>query len=114
MTAPTIDAGGYAIIGFLVFSATVSFFRWWISKSLDARFAAKRKEDDDFRQEQIEDAIYNIRAQQVTADCLHVILLSMIDGNHSADLGIVQRELEAYREENTNRLRKKAAKYNLR
>lgn len=43
MTAPTIDAGGYAIIGFLVFSLTVSFFRWWISKSLDARFAAKRK-----------------------------------------------------------------------
>lgn len=109
-----MTTAGYASAGAAIFAAIVWMAKWWISKSLDARFERKEREDQDYRREQIDDAIHTIRGQQVTADCLHVILLSMISGNHAEDLAVVQRELETYREENSRRLMEKAAKYNRR
>lgn len=112
MTTPEISVTGYAFLGFVVLSVIVWLFKWWISKSLDARFDAKKREDDEYRKEQIEDAIRQQRGQQVMSSCLAEILRHMITGNHIEDLERAQREIEAFRDENQQAITRKAAKYN--
>ena len=114
----SIPNGTYAVIGI----AVVSFLVWiagvlipkLIGKTIDSRFEKRDREEREYRKEQIEDAIRQQRGQQVTTDCLHEILRHMITGNHIEDLERVQKELEAFRDENNQSLMRKAAKYNLR
>ncbi|MBR6464570.1 MAG: hypothetical protein IKS81_04700, partial [Verrucomicrobia bacterium] len=79
-----------------------------------ARFARKEREDQDFRKEQIEDAILQGQGQQVMSTCLAEILKHMITGNHIEDLERAQQDLESFRRDNEAALLRKAAKYNLR
>lgn len=114
MTAPQMTPSGYAIVGFCVVGAIVWLAKWWITKSLDARFAAKKREDDDFRREQIEDTFRQLKGQQVMTNGLLVVLRHEIYGNHVEDLEKAQGELKAFQNENEAAILKKAAKYNLR
>lgn len=104
---------GAAFLGLLVW-----VLGWLVPKlvgsSIDARFARKERSDQEYRVEQVEDALRQMRGQQVIGDCLHEVLRHMITGNHIEDLERVQSELEAFRQENQTALMKKAAKYNLR
>lgn len=118
MTVPELSVTGYALIGFIV----LALLSWLlgvllpklIGKTIDARFAKKEREDQEYRREQIEDAVRQQKGFQVMTDCLHEILNSQLTGNHKEDLIRCQKELEAFREENRAALMKKAAKYNLR
>lgn len=103
---------GAAFLGLLVWA-----LGWLVPKlvgsSIDARFARKERDDQEYRVEQVEDAMRQMRGQQVIGDCLHEVLRHMITGNHVEDLERVQTELEAFRNENQTALMKKAAKYKI-
>ena len=105
---------GYATIGVLLLTVIGWLLKWWIGKSLDARFQRKEREDQEYRREQIEDAILQSQGQQVMSTCLAEILKHMITGNHIEDLEQAQRDLDSFRRENEAALLRKAAKYNLR
>lgn len=113
MSTSIYVAVGAAFLGLLVW-----VLGWLVPKlvgsSIDARFARKERSEQEYRVEQVEDALRQMRGQQVIGDCLHEVLHHMITGNHIEDLERVQRELEAFRSENQTALMKKAAKYNLR
>lgn len=104
-----IGAGALAVLAWL--------FKWGLDsfkKQVDSRLTQRERDDKDFRQEQVEDAYNQMLGQQVTTDCLHVMLRHMITGDHIDDLERAQTELDRYRETNTQRMTRKAAKYNLR
>lgn len=113
-----MSTGTYAVIGAAFLSLLIWVLGWLVPKlvgsSIDSKFAKKDREDQEFRKEQVEDALRQMRGQLVIGDCLHEVLRHMITGNHIEDLERVQRELEAFRQENQTALMKKAAKYNLR
>ena len=108
----------YIIIG----AAVVGFVGWalgilipkLVGKSIDMRFEKREREEMEYRKEQVEDALRQMKGQQVIGDCLHEVLRHMITGNHVEDLERVQTELEAFRAENQEALMRKAAKYNIR
>lgn len=104
----------YIAIGVMVVAGVGWLLKWWLAKSLDARFEAREREDREYRKEQIEDAIRQQRGQQVMSRSLQVILQHMITGDHVDELERSQRELEAFADENNAALLRKAAKYNLR
>ena len=64
--------------------------------------------------EQIEDAVRQLKGQEVMTNSLLVILRHMITGDHVEDLERAQSDLEKFRKENDEAMRTKAAKYNLR
>ena len=111
-------SGQYAAIGGAFLALLIWALGWLVPKlvgnSIDSRFAKKERSDQEYRKEQVEDALRQIKGQQVIGDCLHEVLRHMITGNHIEDLGRVQTELEAFRAENQEALMRKAAKYNLR
>ena len=108
----------YAWIG----AAIVAGFAWvlgWllpklIGNSIDSKLMKRDREEQEYRKEQVEDQLRQMRGQLVIGDCLHEVLRHMITGNHIEDLERVQSELEAFRVENQTALIKKAAKYNSR
>lgn len=112
-----MSVGGYATLGAAFLALLAWIFGWLVPKlvgnSIDARFARKERTDQEYRVEQVEDALRQMKGQQVIGDCLHEVLRHMITGNHISDLERVQTELEAFRAENQTALLKKAAKYNL-
>ena len=110
---PEISVSGYAAIGIAVVAIVGWLFKWWIAKSLDSRFARKEQEDQEYRREQVDDAIRNLKGQMVMSGCLAEILKHMITGDHIEDLERQQRDLEAFRQENEAAMLKKAAKYNI-
>ena len=111
-------SGQYAAIGGTFLALLIWVLGWLVPKlignSIDSRFAKKERSDQEYRKEQIEDAIRQMKGQQVIGDCLHEVLRHMVTGNHIEDLERVQVELEAFRTENQQALMRKAAKYNLR
>ena len=113
-----MSAAGYASIGAALLAGLVWVLGWLIPKlvgnSIDSKFAKREREDQEYRKEQVEDALRQMRGQQVIGDCLHEVLRHMITGNHVEDLERVQRELEAFRADNQAALMRKAAKYNMR
>ena len=109
-----ITLSGYAAIGIGVVAVVGWLFKWWIAKTLDARFAKKEREDQEYRREQVDDAIRSLKGQMVMSGCLAEILKHMITGDHIEDLERQQQALEAFRSENEAAMLKKAAKYNLR
>lgn len=113
MTAGTYAAVGAAFLGLLTW-----VLGWLVPKligsSIDARFARKEREDQEYRKEQIEDAIRQQEGQQVMTDSLLVILRHMITGNHVEELERAQSDLEAFRTKNEAAMRLKAVKYKLR
>ena len=113
-----MTTGGYAAIGAAFIALLIWVLGWLVPKlvgsSIDARFARKERADREYQMEQVEDALRQMKGQQVIGDCLHEVLRHMITGNHIEDLERVQVELEAFRTENQTALMKKAAKYNLR
>lgn len=110
--------GQYAAIGGAFLALLIWVLGWLVPKlvgnSIDSRFAKKERSDQEFRKEQAEDELRQMKGQQVIGDCLHEVLRHMITGNHIEDLERVQNELEAFRAENQEALMRKAAKYNLR
>lgn len=110
----TISGSGYAAIGVLAVAVVGFFFKWWITKTLDSKFARREKEEAEFRKEQIEDAIRQSQGQQVMTNSLLVILRHMIYGNHVEDLERSAKDLQAFHDANENAIIRKAAKYNLR
>jgi len=113
-----MSAGIYAAVGAAFLALLIWVLGWLVPKlvgsSIDARFARKERADQEYRKEQIEDAIRQQEGQQVMTDSLLVILRHMITGNHIEDLEKAQRDLEAFRSKNEAAMRLKAAKYNLR
>jgi hypothetical protein len=111
-------SGQYAAIGGAFLALLIWVLGWLVPKlvgnSIDTRFAKKERSDQEYRKEQVEDALRQMKGQQVIGDCLHEVLRHMITGNHIEDLERVQTELEAFRAENQEALMRKAAKYNLR
>ena len=113
-----ITPAGYTAIGV----AVVGFLSWLfgsllpklIGKTIDARFERKNREDQEYRKEQVEDAIRQQKGQQVMTNSLLVILQHMIYGNHVENLEKAQKDLQAFHAENEAALLRKAAKYNLR
>lgn len=104
-------------IGGVTVAVIAWLFKWsleTVKRQVNERLDSKAREDQEFRKEQIEDAYRNMKGQQVTADCLRVILRHLTTGNHVEDLERMQRELEKYSTENQASLMQKAAKYNLR
>ena len=112
-----MSTGTYAAVGAAFIGLLVWILGWLVPKlvgsSIDARFARKERTDQEYRVEQVEDAMRQMKGQQVIGDCLHEVLRHMITGNHVEDLERVQTELEAFRRENQDALMKKAAKYKL-
>ena len=53
----------YITIGVMVVAAAGWLLKWWLAKSLDARFEAREREDREYRKEQIEDAIRQQRGE---------------------------------------------------
>jgi len=113
-----MSIGTYALIGIVTVAILGWLLGWLVPKlignSIDSRFAKKERAEQEYRKEQIEDALMQQRGQQVMSDCLHEILRHMITGDHIDDLEAAQRELEAFRDLNRESLMRKAAKYNLR
>lgn len=109
---------GYAGIGAVFIGLLVWVLGWLVPKlvgsSIDARFSRKEREDQEYRKEQIEDAIRQQEGQQVMTDSLLVILRHMITGNHIEDLEKAQKNLDEFQKKNESAMREKAAKYNLR
>lgn len=104
----------YATLGALVFTGVVWLAKWWISRSLDARFERREREEREYREEQVKDAIRQQRGQQVMTNSLLVILQHMIYGNHVENLERAQKDLQTFRAENEAAILEKATKYNLR
>lgn len=109
-----MTAEGYAAVGLVIVTVVGWLFKWWIGRSLDARFNRKEQEDADFRKEQIEDTYRQLKGQQVMTNSLLVILRHMITGNHIEDLERAQTLLSDFQSDNEAAIMKKAAKYNLR
>lgn len=113
-----MSTGSYAAIGAALLAGLIWVLGWLVPKlvgsSIDAKFAKREREEQDYRMEQIEDAIRQLKGQEVMTNSLLVILRHMITGNHVEDLERAQRDLETFRNENEQALRLKAAKYNLR
>ena len=109
-----MSTGGYAAVGMVILAAAGWLLRWWIVKTLDARFERREREEQEYRREQVDDAIRSLRGQMVMSSCLAEILKHMITGDHIEDLERQQRDIEAFRTDNEAALLKKAAKYNLR
>ena len=113
MSTSTYAFIGVAIVGFLAW-----ILGWLVPKlvgrSIDSRFERKDREEQEYRKEQIEDAIRQQEGQQVMTDSLLVILRHMITGNHIEDLEKAQKDLELFRNKNEAAMRLKAVKYNLR
>ena len=107
----------YVTVGAAFLGLLVWVLGWLVPKlvgsSIDARFARKERDDQEYRVEQVEDAMRQMKGQQVIGDCLHEVLRHMITGNHVEDLERVQTELESFRNENRTALMKKAAKYKI-
>ena len=104
----------YATLGALIFAGVVWLAKWWISKSLDARFERRERSEREYREEQVRDAIRQQKGQQVMTNSLLVILQHMIYGNHVENLERAQKDLQAFRSENEAAILEKATKYNLR
>ena len=108
----------YAAIGAAFIGLLIWVLGWLVPKlvgsSIDARFARKERADQEYRKEQVEDTVRQIKGQDVMTNSLLVILRHMTTGNHVEDLERAQSQLEAFRKENESALRLKAAKYNLR
>ena len=113
-----MNSGTYVAVGSTFVGLLIWVLGWLVPKlvgnSIDSRFSKKEMADQEYRKEQIEDAIRQMKGQQVIGDCLHEVLRHMITGNHIDDLERVQTELEAFRTENQSALLRKAAKHNLR
>ena len=105
---------GYIIIGIGTVAVISWLFKWWITSTLDSKFAKREREDQEFRKEQIEDAYRQLKGQQVMTNSLLVILRHMITGNHIEDLEHAQTQLLEFQVDNEQNKKKKAAKYNLR
>ena len=108
----------YAAIGFVFVTLLAWILGWLVPKlvghSIESSLAKKERADQEYRNEQIEDAIRQQKGQQVITNSLLVILRHMITGNHIEDLERAQGDLQAFNNENEAALRRKAAKYNLR
>ena len=109
---------GYAIIGAVIVGILVWALGWLIpklvGKSIDSQFEKKDRKEQEYRKEQIEDAMRQQEGQQVMTDSLLVILRHMITGNHVEDLERAQNDLQDFRDKNERAMRLKAIKYNLR
>ena len=109
---------GYAVIGTVIVGLLIWLCGWLIPKlvgrSIDAHFERKDREAQEYRKEQIEDALRQQEGQQVMTDSLLVILRHMITGNHVEDLERAQNDLQEFRNKNEQAMRIKAIKYNLR
>lgn len=105
---------GYIIIGIGTVAIVSWLFKWWITSTLDSKFAKREREDQEFRREQVEDTYRQLKGQQVMMNSLMVILRHMITGNHIEDLERAQTQLSEYQSDNEQAIMKKAAKYNLR
>ena len=108
----------YAVVGAVVVGILVWALGWlipkFVGKSIDSQFEKKDREEQEYRKEQIEDAMRQQEGQQVMTDSLLVILKHMITGNHVDDLEKAQKNLEAFQNKNEQAMRLKAIKYNLR
>ena len=108
----------YAVVGAVVVGILVWTLGWLVpklvGKSIDTRFEKKDREEQEYRKEQIEDALRQQEGQQVMTDSLLVILRHMITGNHVEDLQKAQKNLEDFQSKNERAMRLKAIKYNLR
>ena len=104
----------YIFVGIGTVAVVSWLFKWWITSTLDSKFAKREREDADFRKEQIEDTYRQLKGQQVMMNSLMVILRHMITGNHIDDLERAQTQISQYQTENEAAILKKAAKYNLR
>lgn len=109
-----MNSQGYIVIGIGTVAVISWLFKWWITSTLDSKFAMREREDQEFRKEQIEDTYRQLKGQQVMTNSLLVILRHMITGNHVEDLEGAQSQLSEFRTENEAAIMKKAAKYNLR
>lgn len=104
----------YVFVGIGTVAVVSWLFKWWITSTLDSKFAKREREDQEFRKEQIEDTYRQLKGQQVMTNSLLVILRHMITGNHIEDLESAQSQLSEFQAENNAAIMKKAAKYNLR
>lgn len=109
-----MNSQGYIVIGIGTVAVISWLFKWWITSTLDSKFAMREREDQEFRKEQIEDTYRQLKGQQVMTNSLLVILRHMITGNHVEDLERAQSQLSEFQTENEAAIMKKAAKYNLR
>lgn len=109
-----MSAGTYAAIGAAILAGSIWLGKWWITKSLDARFERRERDEREYRKEQIMDSVRQQQGQQVMTNSLLVILRHMIYGNHITDLEKAQNALKAFDDANTAAMQEKAAKYNLR
>lgn len=108
----------YAVVGAVIVGIIAWVLGWLvpklIGKQIDSHFERKDREEQEYRKEQIEDAMRQQEGQQVMTDSLLVILRHMITGNHVEDLERVQRDLQDFSRKNEQAMRLKAVKYNLR
>ena len=104
----------YIFVGIGTVAVVSWLFKWWITSTLDSKFAKREREDQEFRMEQVEDTYRQLKGQQVMMNSLMVILRHMITGNHVEDLEGAQTQLSEYQSDNEQAIMKKAAKYNLR
>lgn len=113
-TAPAV----YAVVGAVVVGILAWVLGWLVPKligrQIDSHFERKDREEQEYRKEQIEDAMRQQEGQQVMTDSLLVILRHMITGNHIEDLERAQQNLQDFSHKNEQAMRLKAVKYNLR
>jgi len=117
MQTISIDADMVLRIGtitVLIIGALVTFAVELVKRQVYKRMDRDDENRREWQKEQVEDAIRASKGQEVMSDCLNVILSHMIYGNHVESLQQAQRDLQAFREENSEAMRRKAAKYNLR
>ncbi len=116
-TTVQIDSSTLLAIGSLTVMVVGGLFTFGIEivkRQLNNKLDKAEESRREWRQEQVEDAIRASKGQSVMSDSLLVILRHMIYGDHVEELEQSQRDLQDFQAENTEAMRRKAAKYNLR
>ncbi len=102
-----IGASIVALLGF--------FVKQWFTKFISNKFDTISATQERNEKEREKDNYINMRGQQVTCDCLHHLIYSVMHGGDNMDrLEQANRDLEEYRSLLNKTITEKASKYNVR
>lgn len=103
--------GQYAIIGIIVVGAAAYLFKWWIGKSLDARFARMQKQEDQRERERIQEEELIMRGLRILSECDYELIYALKNGEHNGGIDSCLENVSKYKTDVDQWIYSRAAKY---
>ena len=107
----TITTGGYTAIGVVAVALVGWLIKWWITKSLDARFAKMQRIEDEREREHIREEEMIMRGLRILSECDYELIYALKNGEHNGGIDQCMDNVTKYKADVDDWIFTRAAKY---